>query len=356
MEETLNTSVYNEAQLKYLKNVWKGSKIIIFASTVVILLIYLGFGIFGGLWKDWVYCCPPPVLCCINYAVMHRLYKKASLKKKRAIIALYVSLITMILSVFFIRLNFLAFLFVFPIVCVAPLGKRTVFQTYIWDGIIGTSIYLAHQFILHHLGLGYANIENCILMYLLAQLLNLAAFIFAIQTSDIIKNVALKTEEYARQSEKNYHKATHDSLTGAYNREKIKIDLVKYNFVSCAFVDMDDFSHFNNDYGHEVGDDVLKALVACIEAELGNKGRVYRYGGDEFTVLAYVSKEAVKEVLEQASMDFKSKIWLQHKISGSFSAGIIDWDPNQSSSMNIHRADELMYKVKENGKNSILLG
>ena len=84
-----------------------------------------------------------------------------------------------------------------------------------------------------------------------------------------------------------------DPLTGAWNRRYLKEGFAgkteawraaerTYQF---AFVDVDDFKSINDTFGHDVGDEVLKWLVAALRDRIGDDGCLVRMGGDEFAVL-----------------------------------------------------------------------
>lgn len=356
MEETLNTSVYNKALLKYFKKLWVGNTFTVLISAIAMILIYIGFGLTDSYWDDWRILLPPAILGVLNLVICKHIYRKLDIKGKRMIVALFYSIMCMIFTIPFKRLSYMAFVYCVPIICVIPCGKKTINPTFWFGEILGSAIYLGHQIGCHFAGFAYPDLGLVLGVYVIALTAMIATYLIALSISELFRYTVEETERYARQAEKNYQRATHDPLTGAYNKEKIKIDLAKYEFVSVAFVDLDDFKHFNTDYSHEVGDGVLKCLVECLEEELGSTGRVYRYGGDEFTVLGFAPKTAIYDAIQNAAKDFKSNIWLKFKAEGSFSAGITTYDSNISYSENIDKADKLMYEVKENGKDRILLG
>jgi len=82
-----------------------------------------------------------------------------------------------------------------------------------------------------------------------------------------------------------YNMAFRDDLTGIPSRRAMNeaMNGLGRQYV-IAMVDVDHFKRFNDTYGHDVGDQVLK-LVACKVREVGGGGRGYRYGGEEFAIL-----------------------------------------------------------------------
>ena len=89
--------------------------------------------------------------------------------------------------------------------------------------------------------------------------------------------------------------AVTDQLTGLLNRGKFDDDIVVHinQFISSnpisktlIFLDIDHFKQFNDDFGHQKGDDVLKVVANKLSRHCLNKANAYRYGGEEFCILA----------------------------------------------------------------------
>jgi diguanylate cyclase (GGDEF)-like protein len=82
-----------------------------------------------------------------------------------------------------------------------------------------------------------------------------------------------------------YRMAFRDELTGLPNRRALNERLMSLSgHYALAMVDVDHFKRFNDTYGHDVGDQVLR-MVAARLAEMGGGGRPYRFGGEEFALL-----------------------------------------------------------------------
>ncbi len=85
--------------------------------------------------------------------------------------------------------------------------------------------------------------------------------------------------------EDSYRLAFHDELTGLPGRRALDEAMLDLGGVfAIAMVDIDHFKRFNDRHGHDAGDQVLR-MVADELAKTGGSGRVYRYGGEEFTIL-----------------------------------------------------------------------
>ena len=98
-----------------------------------------------------------------------------------------------------------------------------------------------------------------------------------------------------------YELAFKDRLTDIPGRLALESDLRHLGKrYTIAMLDIDHFKSFNDTYGHETGDDVLK-LVASRMKQVGGRAKVYRYGGEEFTVL--FKNKNVDESLEHLELD-----------------------------------------------------
>jgi len=113
----------------------------------------------------------------------------------------------------------------------------------------------------------------------------------ALNMASIHLNMAAKTLDQYKHLES---MAMLDGLTGAFNRHyfdrkfKEEISRIQRNnqaTLACAFIDIDDFKQVNDNYGHQVGDKVLKEIANVIAFSIRNYDTCARYGGDEFIVL-----------------------------------------------------------------------
>ncbi len=85
--------------------------------------------------------------------------------------------------------------------------------------------------------------------------------------------------------QESYSMAFLDELTGLPSRRALKYELMKLSGrYTIAMLDIDFFKKFNDTYGHDVGDQVLKMVAGCMKGVTGG-GKAFRYGGEEFTVL-----------------------------------------------------------------------
>ncbi len=159
-----------------------------------------------------------------------------------------------------------------------------------------------------------------------------------------------------------------DALTGIANRKLFDFQLVEAARVAIdgempltlLICDIDHFKQFNDTWGHQLGDLVLK-LVAKVLAE-GLKGRDLpaRYGGEEFAViLPGTPLENAVAVAEQLRRTLQSRK-LVKKTSGedmgriSMSVGVAAYRPGEPLSRFIERADKALYTAKRHGRNRVV--
>ncbi|WP_321393148.1 diguanylate cyclase [Emcibacter sp.] len=156
-----------------------------------------------------------------------------------------------------------------------------------------------------------------------------------------------------------------DQLTGAGNRAAFVEDLVhcleEYDNnqvpFSIALVDMDNFKAVNDNHGHVVGDRVLKTVAEAIKESLRVGDRVYRYGGDEFTVLlSGTHLSEAKKIMERTLKNVAGKTIpaREGEISTTVSIGVAEQGKDtETAEKLIEKADKALYKSKEGGRNRV---
>ncbi|MEA5009911.1 GGDEF domain-containing protein [Clostridium tyrobutyricum] len=167
------------------------------------------------------------------------------------------------------------------------------------------------------------------------------------------KYVALK------QTNKLLHKNLEiDKLTGLYNRRaldnRIKT-LETYEKFSVIFIDIDNFRDFNNKYGHQTGDIVLKDVSSVIKSIVDNKGSVYRYGGEEIVVLlkdCYKNDaEEIAENIRLAMNELHTNTFLRVTLSLGVASYPEDGDNGDEV---VKSADCALLQAKSRGKNCVV--
>lgn len=166
------------------------------------------------------------------------------------------------------------------------------------------------------------------------------------------------------------HMAYHDALTDLPNRsyllerlgEELRRARKRGSFGAVLFIDLDQFKHINDSLGHPAGDAVLKHVAKRLRTTLREEDIVFRLGGDEFVVVlsslgrdmdsAVLQAEASAERIRDSLSEKYYYKELELHVTGS--VGIAMFPDENSSVPDILRyADTAMYKVKEQGRDSI---
>lgn len=159
------------------------------------------------------------------------------------------------------------------------------------------------------------------------------------------------------------YQASHDTLTGLYNRNKFK-DLfgkeirrgIRYeNSLSMVLFDIDDFKKVNDSHGHQVGDEVLKEIAQIVLANVREHDLVVRWGGEEFLVLLpETSLEGASTVAEKIKNAISINTISTKSLNITASFGVSTMVSDDSEDTFIARTDEALYDAKKTGKNKVV--
>lgn len=160
-------------------------------------------------------------------------------------------------------------------------------------------------------------------------------------------------------------RASFDALTELYNREtienqidnEISLSEMRKSEMAVLFIDVDDFKHYNDNYSHATGDQVLKFLAKTIKTEVDGIGFAGRYGGDEFIVLlrdAETNDPALfaQRIIAKLNEGFDADIGERLTVSVSIGIALIKDNYNTRVEYLIGKADDAMYSVKKSGKSN----
>lgn len=155
--------------------------------------------------------------------------------------------------------------------------------------------------------------------------------------------------------------ARRDPLTELPNRRAFEAALADRGDgpFHVALCDVDHFKSINDQYGHPVGDRVLKAIAATLDRECGGH-LVARYGGEEFALLiGGVDRQAANALLERARQAVGARRYRLREtatvIDGiTMSAGLVTLLPGETIVAGIVRADRLLYAAKDGGRNRMV--
>lgn len=157
----------------------------------------------------------------------------------------------------------------------------------------------------------------------------------------------------------------HDSLTGLLNHVTIKLRLEAEVMRSVrqasplvfAMIDIDLFKQVNDQYGHQVGDRVIKNLSRLFQQRLRKSDLIGRYGGEEFAIiLTDTSVDDAYIIIDNLREQFSAIVQLHGhgNFTCSFSAGLAQATANLDENQLIRLADEALYQAKKAGRNRIV--
>lgn len=170
---------------------------------------------------------------------------------------------------------------------------------------------------------------------------------------------ARRNLKYAQQRQKEWeHRAVHDALTGCLNRIGLHKLFAKNVYgdsgkpLSIIYMDIDHFKSVNDNYGHSIGDTVLKEFAQCLMKNLSKQDTLARWGGEEFIIAC--KKRSVQEaaaLAEALRKAVESHPWPEGiPVTSSF--GVAE-KTDESIDQFINRADNALYQAKENGRNRV---
>ena len=157
-----------------------------------------------------------------------------------------------------------------------------------------------------------------------------------------------------------------DPLTGMGNRRAMEVELKHsqaqserlQNPYAIALLDIDFFKKFNDYYGHQAGDEALRAVSKCAKEALRDADRFFRYGGEEFLVLmpstteeeAFICAERVRAEIEALALENHDTDRGILTVSMGVTSSIAgDWQ------VMLKKADKALYQAKSQGRNAVIL-
>ena len=155
-----------------------------------------------------------------------------------------------------------------------------------------------------------------------------------------------------------------DPLTGIANRKAFDeallaaaVAVADGEEVSLLLCDIDHFKKFNDTWGHQTGDQVLRLVASCLAENTKGRDTAARYGGEEFAVLLRGTKLAEATQLANQIRGMVETKKLVKKSTGdvlgaiTISIGIAQFAPGEASDAVVRRADACLYGAKHHGRN-----
>lgn len=153
-----------------------------------------------------------------------------------------------------------------------------------------------------------------------------------------------------------------DGLTGIHNRMKVELLMTaevlrskRYGrLLSVLLIDVDHFKQVNDNYGHSIGDSVLRDVAAVLNDNIREADILGRWGGEEFLIVAPETDtdgalrfgEKLREAVERHRFIKDIRITISIGVATLMEG---EWEDDM-----VRRADEAMYQAKESGRNRIV--
>lgn len=150
------------------------------------------------------------------------------------------------------------------------------------------------------------------------------------------------------------YEATHDEITGLYNRKmyEVKREELVNDDIALLVIDVDDFKRINDNYGHDTGDMMLKKVAHILTSSFRGEDLVCRVGGDEFAVIMVNMEHGLEYIIEEKIKTVRGKMSRDEKglPPATLSIGVAFNDEKGDADALFKKADIALYKTKKEGK------
>ena len=177
---------------------------------------------------------------------------------------------------------------------------------------------------------------------------------FLARTYNLMNRVSRESKE------KLEYEATHDPLTGLYNRRGYDFLLNNVDIESSAFllIELDKFKRINDTYGHDVGDKSLTKVARILHRSFRAQDFVCRIGGDEFAIIMIHAESQLTGRIQNKIHEINEQLKISAADEGlppiSLSVGVVFGDQNYSFDEIFREADKALYKAKEDENREVV--
>ena len=188
------------------------------------------------------------------------------------------------------------------------------------------------------------------------------------QLDDKLKQSSKQMQNLREELEVAQREAMTDGLTGIPNRkffdmhlrQAVMDSMATGKILSLLMVDIDFFKKFNDEHGHQIGDEVIKLVARVLQTSIKGQDVAARYGGEEFSIiLPDTSIENAVSVGEHIRKSMASRKIVRRNSGKTFgnitlSIGAAQYEVGEAMSSLIERADAALYQAKEGGRNRVM--
>lgn len=187
-------------------------------------------------------------------------------------------------------------------------------------------------------------------------------FVFDISKVEIAKYIVCMNDvsNYNKKIKELENKATIDELTSCYNKNtiidycKCWLDIKDFGLI---VADIDKFKSINDNYGHFIGDCILKDVASLLKDHLHKDDLIGRFGGEEFIIAVNTSQTNLESIANRLRVLIEEKEFIYEKynlkITSSF--GCVYCDRGKEFEEYFNMADEALYEAKNSGRNRVVL-
>lgn len=346
---------------KQLLMVHAGTVTIVSVAEVAAYFIFVHMGIHSlslGSRYLWLNVVLPIVLNFLTHMTARMLCGSDSVSHKtKNYVAIYATIITSFVVSFFHRDYIVTGCsYVFPIILSAMYNDKVILRRSLWSSLVLISVSVATLFAEGKIDV--TMLIDIIVVYGLIAVSYLCG-ILSINFSE--RNFSL-IEKQAMENDRLEEEIDLDQMTGLFNHEAFYERLAPAiersengaKDLSLVMIDIDDFKNVNDTYGHDEGDDVLKALAKILKGVCDENDYACRFGGEEFAlILCGKSLEKAEEIVKSAMKSFYEYRFEFTDKSLTFSSGIARYQADETIETFFDRADGNLYTSKKTGKNKI---
>jgi len=182
-----------------------------------------------------------------------------------------------------------------------------------------------------------------------------------------LESSSFSMQQLKQEMEQVREEAYKDALTGIANRKRFDLEVVTLvaearendQPLSCIFMDIDHFKSFNDAYGHQIGDQVLRLVARSLQDGLKGRDFACRYGGEEFVIItpqtAIEGAMKIADILREAikAKDIKNRKTGETLTRVTTSAGVAQLQDDEKIKDWVERADKALYQAKRKGRDRV---